>query len=198
MENTTSPNLAKTHSSFLSRADPGLKKRHPKWVGLVPDLGRGKAFAAVYLMCVLQTLAKTTATALLALTNVMWLVGYFVVDHLVFHAYFLVGHDWVWPSLPMPPTATYMATPLIRTLGKVISDFTGSLNMRVPVMCGGAYWLYSLAASQASVFVCVHQYNVYAEPQTDVNGDEVVKASPRALWMAAAGLAVSACARGGH
>ena len=184
--------------SLLSCADPGLKKRHPKWIGLVPDLGRGKAFAAVYLMCALQTLAKTAAVALLALTNTGWLVGYFVADHLLWYAYLMVRRDFVWPNLAMPRTVTYVATPVLRSCGKVVSDFTGSLNMRLPVMCGGAYWLYSLAVSQASIFVCVHLYNEYAEPQKLENGDEVAKASPRALWTAAAGLAVSARERGGQ
>jgi hypothetical protein len=154
-------------------------------------LGRGKAFAVVYLMCALQTLAKTTATALLALTNMSWLAGYFVVDHLLFYAFMIARRDFVWASLPMPPTATYIITPLLRTAGKVVTDFTGSLNMRLPLMCGGTYWLYNLAASQASVFVCVHLYNEHAVPQVDANGEDVAKATPRVLWTAAVGLTVS-------
>ncbi|GMI42501.1 hypothetical protein TeGR_g225 [Tetraparma gracilis] len=180
--------LTATTQFYDSETDPGVKKRHPKWVGLVPDLGRGKAFAAVYLMCALQTLAKTAATALLALTNVSWLVVYFVADHLLLYAYLMVRRDFVWPILSLPPTFTYVATPVLRSCGKVISDFTGSLNMRLPLMCGGTYWLYNLAASQASVFVCVHLYNEHAVPQVDASGEDVAKATPRVLWTAAAGL----------
>jgi hypothetical protein len=191
-------NLAQTHSSLLSCADPGVKKRHPMWVGLVPDLDRGTAFGSVYLMCALQVLAKTAATSLLALTNWSWLVGYVVVDHLLFYAYLMVRRDFVWPNLAVPPTATYVVSPVIRSLGKVITDFTGNPNMRLPVMAGGAYWLYSLASTQISIFACVHLYNEYAEPQKLENGDEVAKASPDALWAAASGLAVSARERGGH
>jgi hypothetical protein len=149
-------------------------------------------------MCALQTLSKTAATALLALTNWSWLVGYFVVDQLIWHAYKLVRRDYVWASVPMPTTATYIAAPITRTMGKVMVDFTGTLNLRFPVFFGGAYWLYSLASTQISIFACVHLYNEYAEPQKLENGDEVAKASPRALWTAAAGLAVSERERGGH
>ena len=70
--------------------------------------------------------------------------------------------------------------------------------MRLPVMSGGAYWIYSLAATQISVFVSVHLYNEYALPQQDANGEGVAKASPRKLWAAAGGLGVSARERGGH
>ena len=52
---------------------PGKRKRNPDWIGLVPDLGRGTAFATVFAMCAFQIFAKAAGTALLAVTNPAWL-----------------------------------------------------------------------------------------------------------------------------
>ena len=53
--------------------DPEKKKNNPVWMGIVPDLGRGTAFATIFAMCALQIFAKAAATALLAVTNSAWL-----------------------------------------------------------------------------------------------------------------------------
>ena len=63
---------------------------------------------------------------------------------------------------------------------KTISDFTGAPLFRLPLHLGGAYWLFNLAMSQVSVFVCVHLYNKFA-PGAD-------KMNPAALWAGAGGL----------
>lgn len=52
---------------------PAKRKGNPNFIGLVPDLGRGTAFATVFAMCALQIFAKAAATALLAVTNSSWL-----------------------------------------------------------------------------------------------------------------------------
>jgi hypothetical protein len=53
--------------------DPGKRKANPDWIGIIPDLGRGSAFMAVFMMCAFQIFAKAVATALLAVTNPAWL-----------------------------------------------------------------------------------------------------------------------------
>jgi hypothetical protein len=50
---------------------------------------------------------------------------------------------------------------------------------------GGAYWLFNLAMSQASVFVCVHLYLEH------VSGDRTDKIEARTLWAGATGLAAA-------
>jgi hypothetical protein len=45
--------------------DPGTRKRNPVWCGVIPNQGRGLAFATVFAFCTLHVLAKGLATALL-------------------------------------------------------------------------------------------------------------------------------------
>jgi hypothetical protein len=75
--------------------DPGVKKRNPDWNGLIPDLGRGRAFFTVLVMSALQVIAKATATALLAVTKSRWLVGYIVGDHALHLIYRIARRDLV-------------------------------------------------------------------------------------------------------
>lgn len=53
--------------------DPRMRRSHPAWMGIIPDLGRGTAFVTVFAMGSLQIFAKGAATALLIVTNPMWL-----------------------------------------------------------------------------------------------------------------------------
>jgi hypothetical protein len=53
--------------------DPVKRKLNPDWIGIVPNLGRGTAFATVFAMCAFQIFAKAAATALLVVTDSSWL-----------------------------------------------------------------------------------------------------------------------------
>ncbi|GMI24568.1 hypothetical protein TeGR_g5832 [Tetraparma gracilis] len=166
--------------------DPFERKRGAEWIGIIPDVGRGSAFAVAFMMITLQVFAKAAATALLAVTNKSWLLGYFAVDHALHLVYRLMRQDL--PIMtPMPATLTYLVSPIVRIVFKTINDFTGSPVFRLPLLLGGAYWLFSLIASQASVFFCVHLYNEYAEAPSD----DVDKIEANALWAGAGGLAAA-------
>ena len=148
----------------------------------MPDLNRGSAFAALFLMSAFQVIAKAAAVALLAATNGSWLFRYVVADHALHLIYKVARNDTVM-YIPMPPAASYVLAPLIRVLIKTISDFTGGFTFRLPLILGGSYWLFNLAMSQASVFACVHLYLEYAP------GDGADKIAAGTLWAGAGGLA---------
>ncbi|GMI21527.1 hypothetical protein TeGR_g3935 [Tetraparma gracilis] len=162
--------------------DPGVRKRNPDWSGIVPDLGRGSAFAVIFMMSAFQVIAKAAAVALLALTNGSWLLLYGVADHVLHLIYRVARNDTVM-YIPMPPAASYVLAPLFRVIVKTVSDFTGGFIFRLPLFLGGSYWLFNLAMSQASVFVCVHLYLEYAP------GDGADKIAAGTLWAGAGGLA---------
>ncbi|GMI58802.1 hypothetical protein TeGR_g3683 [Tetraparma gracilis] len=164
--------------------DPGARKRNPDWIGIVPDLNRGASFVALFVMSALQVLAKAASVALLAVTNGPWLLQYVIADHAV-HLIYRIARNDVIAYVPMPPAASYVVSPLLRVIIKTISDFTGGLTFRLPLMLGGSYWLFNLAMSQVSVFVCVHLYLEYAgDPASGGN-----KIAAGTLWAGAAGLA---------
>ncbi|GMI43183.1 hypothetical protein TeGR_g14391 [Tetraparma gracilis] len=151
--------LTATTMSYDMETDPGYKKRNREWMGIIPDLGRTKAFATIFVMCACQACAKAMATALLVITNRSWFVYYFMADHALHLAYKIARRDIVYAPAPMPPVASNMLAPIIRVVFKVVVDFTGTPTFRVPFIHGGGYWLFSLASSQASVFLAVYLYS---------------------------------------
>jgi hypothetical protein len=148
----------------------------------VPDLNRGPAFAALFLMSAFQVIAKAASIALLAVTSGSWLLGYVVTDHALHLFYRVARNDLVYAD-PMPPAASYVVAPLFRVIGKTINDFTGGLTWRLPLLVGGSYWIFNLATTQASVFACVHLYLEYAP------GGGGGKIAASSLWAGAGMLA---------
>jgi hypothetical protein len=139
------------------------------------------AFAVIFMMSAFQVLAKAAAVALLAVTNGKWLLQYVVADHALHLFYRIARRDMVY-SIAVPPGGSYAAAPLFRVMLKTVSDFTGSIMLRLPLILGGSYWLFNLAMSQASVFVCVH---LYLEHAVGGGGDKIEAGT---LWAGAAGL----------
>jgi hypothetical protein len=151
--------------------------------GIVPDIKRGSAFATLFAMSAFQVIAKASAAALLAVTHGKWLLQYVVADHVLHFVYRVARNDAVYAT-PMPIVASYVVAPLFRVLFKTMSDFTGAFTFRLPMVLGGSYWLFNLAMSQASVFVCVHLYRESAP------GDSAGKIAAGTLWAGAGGLVV--------
>jgi hypothetical protein len=83
----------------------------------------------------------------------------------------------------MPAVASYAISAIVRVILKVMGDFTGTLVCRLPLVGGGAYFAWSLASSQASVFAGVYLYLEHAP------GDGAAKVEAGTLWAGAASLA---------
>ena len=60
---------------------------------MVPDQGRGTAFAVAFVMCSLQALARGGTMALLAVTNMDWMGAFVAADWGLFFAYKLARRD---------------------------------------------------------------------------------------------------------
>ena len=94
------------------------------------------------LVSALQVTAKVGATALLAITNGKWLVYYFAGDHTLHLLYRIARRDLVLFCVPSFPIAAYPLSTLLLVVYKVLTDFTGCMNTRLPLMLGGSYWLF--------------------------------------------------------
>jgi hypothetical protein len=134
-------------------------------------------------MCAFQIIAKSFSTALLLVTNGTWLLAYMLADHGLHLAWKFAQRDF-FDSAPTSAAASYVIAPIIRTITKVITDFTGCPVTRLPLVQGGTSWLTSLVTSQVSVFVSVYLYNEYA-------GQSAAKLSPRLLWTGASALSAA-------
>ena len=94
------------------------------------------------LVSALQVIAKAGATALLAITNGKWLVYYFAGDHALHLLYRIARRDLVLSHVPSIPVVAYPASMLLLIVYKVLTDFTGCMNTRLPLLQGGSYWLF--------------------------------------------------------
>jgi hypothetical protein len=131
-------------------------------LGLIPDEGRGVAFAVVLLLACIQILAKTLATVLLFITNPSWLWFYFAGDYGLYIVYKIARGDYVNHN-PGPYVASLIVGPINMITVKATLDFTGCLAMRLPLLMGGSYFTFNLAATQAAVLMSAHLYNEHAE-----------------------------------
>ena len=103
------------------------------------------------LVSALQVTAKVGATALLAITNGKWLVYYFVGDHALHLLYRITRRDLVLFYTPSIPAVAYPLSAFVLIVYKVLTDFTGCMNTRLPLLQGGSYWLFRLAKDGWSV-----------------------------------------------
>jgi hypothetical protein len=174
--------------------DPGMRKRNPIWCGVIPDQGRGVAFATVFTFCTLHVLAKGVATALLFIVNPFYLTIFFAVDYVLYFGYFISRKDVVY-YVPMPPVTSVVVSSIVRVLLKIIGDFSGAPALRLPLLLGGSYYIFNLITAQVSVFVAVYLYNTSAVDITVENDDgteEVVeKVNPDTLAKLATALVVA-------
>ncbi|GMI41148.1 hypothetical protein TeGR_g7687 [Tetraparma gracilis] len=90
-----SAGLAGTSMWYDTDTDPGQRQRNPRCFGMVPDQGRGKAFAVTFVMCSLQALARAGTIALLAVTNINWMAAFVAADLGLFFAYKLARRDFL-------------------------------------------------------------------------------------------------------
>jgi hypothetical protein len=154
-----STGLTATTLFYDTDVDPGMRKRNPVWIGAIPNQGRGLAFVTVFAFSTLHVLAKGAATALFCLANPRFLMIYMAVDYGLYLVYFAARRDLVFFTT-LPPTASYIVSPLIRIIIKVIGDFSGSPLVRAPVDLGGSYYMFNQISSQASVLIAAQLYNV--------------------------------------
>ena len=95
------------------------------------------------LVSTLQVTAKVGATALLAMTHGKWLVVYyFAGDHALHLLYRIARRDLVLSHVPSIPTVAYPLSTLGLITYKVMTDFTGCMITRLPLIQGGSYWLF--------------------------------------------------------
>ena len=94
------------------------------------------------LVSALQVTAMAGATALLAITNGKWLVYYFAGDHALHLLYRIARRDLVLFFVPSIPVVAYPLSTLFLVIYKVLTDFTGCMGTRLPLLQGGSYWLF--------------------------------------------------------
>jgi hypothetical protein len=160
--------------------DTDVPCRHasPHLYGLIPNTGRGVAYVNLFVMATLQVIAKGVSVALLFVTNPVWLGYYMACDYFLFFLYKVCMGD-LWVFLPLPPAPTVPVSILYRIITKAMVDFSGTLILRLPDELGGAYFMFTMLTTLASVPLSVHLYNEYFDANEEVGEVQIDSAI---LW----------------
>jgi hypothetical protein len=177
----SSTGLTATSMFYDFETSPSWRKSIPKWVGVIPNQGRGLAFANVFAMCTLHVLAKASATALLATVSSNYLMYYMLLDYGVYYSYTLIRGDFIY-IIPMPVIPSIIFSFIIRFCVKLGCDFSGSPQFKIPFNLGGSYYLFNTISAQISVLVAVHIYNQHPAAEGEP------KFTPSLLWKLAIAL----------
>jgi hypothetical protein len=156
---------------------PEKRKSSSDMCGMIPDTGRGLAFVVMFSISFLQVTAKCVSLALLAVTNVQWLVYYLAGDMALFLVLKIASQDFL-SYVPVPLSAALLVSLMLRTATKTVSDFSGCMMLRNPNDLGGAYFSFNLASTITSVPVITHLYVEHAA----VKEGGAKKFSADALW----------------
>jgi hypothetical protein len=135
------------------------RKNNPDFYGYIPDATskRFMAFVLLFLYHSAWALGKTFSMAVLAQANWLWLVAYLFADHGGLVLYKLARGDliyWV-PGFGFPLSL------LARFMAKVVTDFSGLVQLRNPLELGGLYFFVNSLMNVASWFVAAALYSRY-------------------------------------
>ena len=124
---------AYTATTMSYDIDTSVMKRRqsPKLYGYIPGQGRALVFFLMFMLSLLQLLAKVFSTALLVMTNPLWLAIWLGADYALYIAYKIARRDFVY-FVPMAGTLKYTLAFLGRIFVKMLVDFSGVLMMRGP------------------------------------------------------------------
>jgi hypothetical protein len=159
-----SAGLCSAAITFDFDTDMAERRASPHLYGMIPNVGRGLAYANLMAMATMQIVAKGVAAALLIVTNPLWLWYYLACDYGLYFLYKAVMGD-LWVFLPLPPAVSVLAAVLYRVITKAIADFSGCVLLRLPDELGGAYFAFNAVSAQASILLSVYLYNEYFEAE---------------------------------
>jgi hypothetical protein len=177
--------LTSTSIFYDIDTDPAKRRELPDVWGMIPNTGRGMAFAVIFSFSALQIVAKCISVALLAVTNVQWLKLYLGGDMLLYLLLKTLRRDYIFFA-PVPFSAAIAVSLLARVVEKTVVDFTGCMALRTPYFAGGAYFSFNLVVSAVSVPIATHLYLEHME----VKDEGAEKISAAVLWPVIIGMLV--------
>ena len=150
-----------THNEWYGGArcrdtDLTLRRFNPSFYGYDPGQPSRKLLVSVllFVLCITHIVGKTSALALLYVTNRMYLLSYLGVEMGVYLLYKILRKDfYCWT----PRTGIVVA--LVYRIGtKLMVDLTGLPQLRSPLDLGGACWAATMATTQVMCLVSSFMY----------------------------------------
>jgi hypothetical protein len=138
--------------------DPSSRK-DKGFYGYVPDHGRLLVLMMMMLLGALQFAIKALGYALLFACGKGYAWKYALAD-MAFYMFVKVVRDDFWYWVKLDGVIASIISGLIRAVVKVVTDFTGCIQMRHPYEMGGAHWLFNLGVGHISTLASVYLYTV--------------------------------------
>jgi len=128
--------------SFDNDTDPDKRSRHPQFYGLVPSgvTQRTATFIIFTIYSSSVLLMRSLSIVLLISGNLNWLFLFLAADFGIFFFYKFLNND-LYYFIPMEGWAQIFFSFGYRAGGKVMLDFTSTLQFRHPCECGGFLWV---------------------------------------------------------
>ena len=128
----------------------------------------------------LQVTAKCVSVALLAVTDVSWLVYYLAGDMALYFLQKILRRDFIY-HVSLPLSLAVPGSVFQRVVCKTVVDFTGCMLFRNPSELGGAYYSFNLGTTIISVPLITYLYQEYAK-EYGKEEYRVNKLSAMVLW----------------
>jgi hypothetical protein len=153
---------ATASSAYDKDTSPSERRREPTSFGMIPDTGRGVAFAIMFSLSALQVIAKGTSFALLFVADRGLLVKFLCTENAVSHCWFLLRRDWL-VATAVPRSVVPVLSLVVRTVGGPIFSTNGYLIVRIADNATGFWFtLYFLSWGVFCSFLAAHLYDEYA------------------------------------
>jgi hypothetical protein len=152
--------------SFDFDVDPRKRKDEPNFYGFVPD-SAGKRTAIFICMTVNSTLLlllRSVSTALFALLGGEFVALYYGIDMGLFLLYKVARRDF-YHWIPVEGTMCVVGSILTRVMAKILTDFTGVVQLRGSADLGGIAWTVNLLMALIASLVATRVY--YASASSD-------------------------------
>ena len=130
--------FAATSISFDVDISPIKRKRTPAFYGYVPNVGRGKVFVLMLLSNTCHVINNFFSSALFLVASPLWFLIYSTGDMGLYFAIKIARRDFFtyFPIRGITMQCAYAC--LYRIVQKVMSDYTGIVQMRSPKVRGFA------------------------------------------------------------
>ena len=140
-------------------SSPSKRIENPEFYGYIPNhsLKRTGVFMTMLLISSVMLLVRASVLSLLALVSAEAAMFYIFTDLGLYMLFKLFRRDFTY-WLPYYNCTGVAISFILRTIVKVIADFTSNIHLRIPNEMGGAYWLFSFAFSLFSFPLTIIYY----------------------------------------
>jgi len=153
--------------------DPERRKLVPEFYGYMPNKNRLLVFFLMMIMTSAHVLMKILACSLMLRLNQVWFALYLAGDMCIYFLFKIVRGDFRY-FLNLSEILSWIGSFLIRSIVKIITDFTLMIHFRHPFELSGIYWSANIVMNQIFCFVAVYLDGEFSKDANEKNDRNIV------------------------